>query len=194
MDVYFSEDISEYDGELTFDVYFDGTLISSGNVATVYSTDVYCEYYDANYDYLESGSYTIDLMYGDTLIASETTDVDNDWVTETAAPYTGDYSSQVSSTYWYLDNGDDTYDVGVTEIELDFDFNVDVYGENFTFDVFDADQNPIESYLQPEIYSYSVYCIWNPGYEIPAGGYYIVLYDGDTSDANIIGSGYCEVK
>ena len=194
MDVYFSEDISEYDGELTFDVYFDGTLISSGNVATVYSSDVYCEYYDANYDYLESGSYTIDLMYGDTLIASETTDVDNDWVTETAAPFTGDYSSELSSTDWWLDNGDDTYDVGVTEIELDFYFNVDVYSEDFTFDVFDADGNTIESYIQPQMNSYSVYCIWDPGYEIPAGGYYIQLFDGDTSDAAFIGSGYCEVK
>ena len=194
MDVYFNEDVSEYDGELTFDVYLDGTLISSGNTATVYSYDVYCEYYDVNYDYIESGSYTINLMYGDTLIASETTDVDNDWVTETAAPFTGDYSSEVSSTDWWLDNGDDTYDVGVEEIELDFYFNVDVYGEDFTFDVFDADGNTIESYIVPQVNSYSVYCIWDPGYEIPEGGYYIQLFDGDTSDAAFIGSGYCEVK
>ena len=194
MDVYFNEDVSEYDGELTFDVYLDGTLISSGNTATVYSYDVYCEYYDVNYDYIESGSYTINLMYGDTLVASETTDVDNDWVTETAAPFTGDYSSEVSSTDWWLDNGDDTYDVGVEEIELDFYFNVDVYGEDFTFDVFDADGNTIESYIVPQVNSYSVYCIWDPGYEIPEGGYYIQLFDGDTSDAAFIGSGYCEVK
>ena len=133
-------------------------------------------------------------MYGDTLVASETTDVDNDWVTETAAPFTGDYSSEVSSTDWWLDNGDDTYDVGVDEIELDFYFNVDVYGEDFTFDVFDADGNTIDSYIVPQVNSYSVYCIWDPGYEIPEGGYYIQLFDSDASDANVIGSGYCEVK
>ena len=193
-DVYFNEDISEYDGDLTFDVYLDGSLISSGNEATVYTYDVYCEYYDVNYDYLDSGSYTVTLMYGDTEIASETTDVDNDWVTETAAPFTGDYASEVSSTDWWLDNGDDTYDVGVDQIELDFYFNVDVYGEDFTFDVFDENGNTIDSYIEPQINSYSVYCIWEPGEEIPAGGYYIQLYDGDTSDANLIGSDYCEVK
>ena len=194
MDVYTSEDVSEYDGDLTFDVYCDGSLISSGNLATVYSYDIYCEYADANYDYLDSGSYTLVLMYGDTEIVSETVDVDNDWVTETAAPFTGDYSTEVSSTDWWLDNGDDTYDVGVTQIELDFYFNVDVYGEDFTFDVFDADGNTIESYIEPQINSYSVYCIWTPGYEIPEGGYYIQLFDGDTKDAPFIGSGYCEVK
>ena len=194
MDVYTSEDVSEYDGDLTFDVYCDGSLISSGNLATVYSYDIYCEYADANYDYLDSGSYTLVLMYGDTEIVSETVDVDNDWVTETAAPFTGDYSTEVSSTDWWLDNGDDTYDTGVTQIELDFYFNVDVYGEDFTFDVFDADGNTIESYIEPQINSYSVYCIWTPGYEIPEGGYYIQLFDGDTKDAPFIGSGYCEVK
>ena len=130
-------------------------------------------------------------------ITSMSTTVEETVTTEaTAAPVVGggDYASEVSSTDWWLDNGDDTYDVGVTEIELDFYFNVDVSNESFTFDVFDADGNTIESYIVPQVNSYSVYCIWDPGYEIPEGGYYIQLFDGDTSDAAFIGSGYCEVK
>ena len=70
----------------------------------------------------------------------------------------------------------------------------EVFVQEENFDVFDADGNTIESYIVPTINSYSVYCIWDPGYEIPEGGYYIQLFDSDASDANVIGSGYCEVK
>ena len=193
-EVYFSDDITAYESALTFDVYFNGSLLASDQPAVVYDTTViWCDYATE----LEVGEYEIVVYLNGAEITSMSTTVEETVTTEaTAAPVVGggDYASEVSSTDWWLDNGDDTYDVGVTEIELDFYFNVDVSNESFTFDVFDADGNTIESYIVPQINSYSVYCIWDPGYEIPEGGYYIQLFDGDTSDAAFIGSGYCEVK
>ena len=193
-EVYFSDDITAYESALTFDVYFNGSLLASDQPAVVYDTTViWCDYATE----LEVGEYEIVVYLNGAEITSMSTTVEETVTTEaTAAPVVGggDYASEVSSTDWWLDNGDDTYDVGVTEIELDFYFNVDVSNESFTFDVFDADGNTIESYIAPTINSYSVYCIWDPGYEIPEGGYYIQLFDSDASDANVIGSGYCEVK
>ena len=193
-EVYFSDDITAYESALTFDVYYNGSLLASDQPAVVYDTTViWCDYATE----LEVGEYEIVVYLNGAEITSMSTTVEETVTTEaTAAPVVGggDYASEVSSTDWWLDNGDDTYDVGVTEIELDFYFNVDVSNESFTFDVFDADGNTIESYIAPTINSYSVYCIWDPGYEIPEGGYYIQLFDGDTSDAAFIGSGYCEVK
>ena len=193
-EVYFSDDITAYESALTFDVYYNGSLLASDQPAVVYDTTViWCDYATE----LEVGEYEIVVYLNGAEITSMSTTVDETVTTEaTAAPVVGggDFASEVSSTDWWLDNGDDTYDVGVTEIELDFYFNVDVSNESFTFDVFDADGNTIESYIVPTINSYSVYCIWDPGYEIPEGGYYIQLFDSDASDANVIGSGYCEVK
>ena len=193
-EVYFSDDITAYESALTFDVYFNGSLLASDQPAVVYDTTViWCDYATE----LEVGEYEIVVYLNGAEITSMSTTVEENVTTEaTAAPVVGggDYASEVSSTDWWLDNGDDTYNVGVTEIELDFYFNVDVSNESFTFDVFDADGNTIESYIVPTINSYSVYCIWDPGYEIPEGGYYIQLFDSDASDANVIGSGYCEVK
>ena len=193
-EVYFSDDITAYESALTFDVYYNGSLLASDQPAVVYDTTViWCDYATE----LEVGEYEIVVYLNGAEITSMSTTVDETVTTEaTAAPVVGggDFASEVSSTDWWLDNGDDTYDVGVTEIELDFYFNVDVSNESFTFDVFDADGNTIESYIVPQVNSYSVYCIWDPGYEIPEGGYYIQLFDSDASDANVIGSGYCEVK
>ena len=193
-EVYFSDDITAYESALTFDVYYNGSLLASDQPAVVYDTTViWCDYATE----LEVGEYEIVVYLNGAEITSMSTTVDETVTTEaTAAPVVGggDFASEVSSTDWWLDNGDDTYDVGVTEIELDFYFNVDVSNESFTFDVFDADGNTIESYIVPQVNSYSVYCIWEPGYEIPEGGYYIQLFDSDASDANVIGSGYCEVK
>ena len=193
-EVYFSDDITAYESALTFDVYYNGSLLASDQPAVVYDTTViWCDYATE----LEVGEYEIVVYLNGAEITSMSTTVEENVTTEaTAAPVVGggDFASEVSSTDWWLDNGDDTYDVGVTEIELDFYFNVDVSNESFTFDVFDADGNTIESYIVPTINSYSVYCIWDPGYEIPEGGYYIQLFDSDASDANVIGSGYCEVK
>ena len=193
-EVFFSDDITAYESALTFDVYFNGSLLASDQPAVVAdTTEIWCDYATE----LEVGEYEIVVYLNGAEITSMSTTVEETVTTEaTAAPVVGggDYSSEVSSTDWWLDNGDDTYDVGVTEIELDFYFNVDVSNESFTFDVFDADGNTIESYIVPQVNSYSVYCIWDPGYEIPEGGYYIQLFDSDASDANVIGSGYCEVK
>ena len=190
--IYFPEDISEFDGSVTFDVYYEGQQIASDIAAYVFGSYIWCEYYDEDYDYLDSGEYTVVIKCDGEEIASESTTVDNSWA-ETEA-FNGDLESAVSSTDWWLDNGDDTYDVGVEKIELDVYFNTTISNYELTFDVYDEEGNAIDMYLVPEIYSTSVYCIYDPGYELDAGVYNIQLYDSPESDANMIASGYCEVK
>ena len=190
--VYFSEDVSEYDGSMTFDVYCDGMQIASDMSAYVYSYYVWCEYYDPDYNYLDSGEYTVTLKCDGEEVTSAVTTVDNSW-TETEA-YSGDLQSAVSSTDWWLDNDDDTYDEGVTQIEYDVYFNTTVSSFDFTFDVYDENGEAIEMYLEPQIYSTSVYCIYETDEALPAGIYNIQLYDSPDSSANLVASGYCEVK
>ncbi|MBO4426696.1 MAG: hypothetical protein J5776_06780 [Clostridiales bacterium] len=190
--VYFSEDISDFDGSVTFDVYFEGQQIASDMAAYVFDYYIWCEYYDEDYDYLDSGEYTVVIKCNGEEIASESTSVDNSWA-ETEA-FNGDLSSAVSSTDWWLDNGDDTYDVGVEKIEFDVYFTTTISNYDITFDVYDEDGNAIEMYLEPEIYSTSVYCIYDPGYELDAGVYNIQVYDSPETSANMIASGYCEIK
>ena len=192
--IYTTEDVTEYDGDITFDVYYEGSMIASGVTAYVYSYYICCDYYDPDYNYLASGTYSIAVNYGDVEIAYEDIVVDNSYYETTASTFSGDLASEVYYTDWWWDNDDNTYDVGVEEIEFDVYFNVDVSGYDMTFDVKDGDGNTIDSYVTVQNNGYSVYCIWEPGGEIPAGVYQIGLFDDDTSDANFIISDYCEIK
>ncbi len=192
--IYTTEDVTEYDGDITFDVYYEGSMIASGVTAYVYSYYICCDYYDPDYNYLASGTYSIAVNYGDVEIAYEDIVVDNSYYETTASTFSGDLASEVYYTDWWWDNDDNTYDVGVEEIEFDVYFNVDVSGYDMTFDVKDGDGNTIDSYVTVQNNGYSVYCIWEPGGEIPAGVYAIGLFDGDTADANFIISDYCEIK
>ena len=145
--VYFTEDISAYDGELTFDVYYEGSLIASDVAAYAYSYYVTCEYYNDDWSDLESGNYTVVLNYGDEEIASADLTVDNyvEPQPTSGSAFDGDLSAEVSDYLWYYDSDvDGVYESGTSYIELDVYFDVDVTGMDLTFDVYDADGNAIE--------------------------------------------------
>ena len=57
--VYFSEDISGFDAQFTFDVYYEGDLVASDIDAYVIGTYVWCDYCDPNYENLASGEYEL---------------------------------------------------------------------------------------------------------------------------------------
>ena len=142
-EVDFTDDITAYESNFTFDVYYNGSLLASDQPAVVAdTTEIWCDY--DMWSGFDPGEYEIVVYLDGVEITSMSTTVEEAVTTESTASGAvgGDYASELSSTDWWFDNGDDTYDVGVTEIELDFYFNVDVSNESFTFDVFDADGNP----------------------------------------------------
>ena len=198
--VYFTEDVSEYDGEITFDVYYEGQQIAADEEAYVYYYYAWCEYYDPDYDYLASGEYTVVVKYGDMEITSATTDVDNSYYETTAATFSGntaDLINEIDYTEWYYDSDTDgVYNAGTYSIEFDVYFNVDISGVDFTFDVTNEDGDIIDSYKTPTSGSYYVWCYYtNSDYsELEPGEYTIWLYDGSGSDANLIAKDTCEVK
>lgn len=194
-EVYFTEDISAYADFLSFDVYYEGNLYASAQEPSVYDTYIYCDYYDPDYNDLPAGDYTIVVYCGDEEITSMSTTVEE---VETYEPqptgsFDGDLAAEVSSSDWWLDNGDNTYDEGVYEIELDVYFNVDISNYDITFDIGTAD-GAIEQYCYPEQYTYSVYCKYTSDEPLPADTYIIKVYDGPESDSNLIYEDYCEVK
>ena len=79
MDVYFTEDISSYSNMITYDVYYEGDLIASDRYPSVYSSDLWIEYYNDDYSDLASGDYTIVVKVGDTEFASESVTINNSY-------------------------------------------------------------------------------------------------------------------
>jgi hypothetical protein len=194
--VYFTEDISEYDGELTFDVYYEGSLIASDVAAYVYSYYACCDYYADDWSDLDSGNYTVVLKCGDTEIASADLTVDNYEPQPTSgSAFDGDLAEEVSDYLWYYDTDEDgVYESGTWYIELDVYFNVDVSGMDLTFDVYDADGNALEQYLEPTNWGDSIWCYYSYGDEMPSGEYTIAVYDGADTDSNLVGYATCVVE
>lgn len=75
MCVVFAEDISDYIDSMTFDVYLDGELVYGDQAPYGEDDYIWCDLVIDGP--LESGTYTITAKYGDTVIASESIDVDN---------------------------------------------------------------------------------------------------------------------
>ena len=193
--VYFTEDISEYDGEITFDVYQDGSLYAADQVAYVYSYYVCCDYYNSDWSDLESGNYTVVAKYGDVELASIDLTVDNYEPQPTGSAFDGDLSQEVTDYLWYYDSDEDgVYDSGTWYIELDVYFDVDVSGMDLTFDVYDADGNALEQYMTPSNWGDSIWCYYSYGDEMPAGEYTIAVYDGAETDSNVVFYATCEVQ
>lgn len=75
LSVVFTEDVSDYIDDMTFDVFLDGELIYGDQTPYGDGDYIWC---DLTVDGpLESGTYTVTCYYGDTVIASDYIDVDN---------------------------------------------------------------------------------------------------------------------
>ena len=99
-------------------------------------------------------------------------------------------SNSVTSTDWWLDNDDNTYYYGVTEIEFDVYFDLNIENYSITFDVCDSSGNPIAQNQTPSCFSTYVYCVFKPGYALSVGTYTINVYAGE----DLVASQSCEVK
>ena len=79
MSVVFTEDFSGYADAMSVDVYLNDELVDYGEAFIEEDGEnIWCEFSNGA-DYLETGTYTVVLRYGDYEIASETTIVDNSW-------------------------------------------------------------------------------------------------------------------
>ena len=75
LSVVFTENVSDYINDMTFDVFLDGELLYGDQTPYGDGDYIWC---DITVDGpLESGTYTVTCYYGDTVIASDYIDVDN---------------------------------------------------------------------------------------------------------------------
>ncbi len=75
LSIVFTENVSDYIDDMTFDVFLDGELLYGDQTPYGDGDYIWC---DLTVDGpLESGTYTITCYYGDTVIASDYIDVDN---------------------------------------------------------------------------------------------------------------------
>ena len=85
----FSEDISGYDAQFTFDVYCDGMLIASDVEAYVIGTYVWADYCDPDYEDLASGEYEIAVKCNGADFTTLTITMDNSEAQPTSTAVSG---------------------------------------------------------------------------------------------------------
>lgn len=152
---YFDEDITDYSGLIFYDVYYNGSVILSGQTAEVYDTFFYCAYEDPDYNDLPAGDYYFSVECNGTVTTSDTVTVE-----ETVAPTSsGSGSSGVDYNYdvdglgeladyvvavdWWGDDGNYSYS-DTPAIEYDVYFTSDITYDQvmgITFNVYDEDGN-----------------------------------------------------
>ena len=158
-DVCFLEDISEYESELSFDVYYEGSLYVADQIPTMTSsgTLIYCDYTDPDYADLPEGEYEIVLKCNGVEITTMTTIVE---AVEETEPYPtgassegveynpyyvaeGELGEYVVAVDWWADNGDYTYSY-TYGIEYDIYFTSDLtwdQAKEITYSVYYVDGN-----------------------------------------------------
>ena len=203
--IYFSVDVSDYADDLNFDLYCDGSLVASNQPAEVYSTYIYCDYYDPDYNDLPAGDYEVVVKCGDAEIVTMTTTIDSYETESTASPDSGlnynvygqgELGDYVVATDWWADDDYNNYDSSNGFFEFDIYFTTDVtYDDiqNLTYKFYDSDYNDISGELTipddktnvdggyPDSNGYYfIYAGWLwPDGEIESGYYYIEVYNPD---------------
>lgn len=97
---FYVEDVSEYDGRMTADVYYEGDLIASDITASVYSSWMWVEYDEPDYYNLDDGDYEIVLKCDGDEWISKTMTVTND-AGGGSSPSSGYYDSSFESIVYY---------------------------------------------------------------------------------------------
>ena len=196
-EVYFIDDITAYESALTFDVYFNGSLLASDQPAVVAdTTEIWCDYATE----LEAGEYEIVVYLNGTEITSMSTTVDDAGTTPTVTDdtvsyddYSYDFTAEgqlgdlVQAVDWYLDDGYGYYDFNAG-IEYDIYFSDaltydDVVG--ITFNIYDEDGNTIAE--GETVYGSNI------SYGTNEDGYYYVYLPYQTEDGLASGTYYIEV-
>jgi hypothetical protein len=151
-DIYFLEDVSEYESNLSFDVYYEGNLYAADQPVTMNGTYIYCDYTDPDYFDLMYGEYEIVLKFDGVEVTTLSTTVEEAAVTEPTVtgtssdgieltPFdtaTGELADYVVAVDWWGDNSDYTY-TDTYGIEYDVYFTSDLTWEQaqgITYDVY----------------------------------------------------------
>ncbi len=196
-EVYFIDDITAYESSLTYDVYFNGSLLASDQPAVVAdTTEIWCDYATE----LEAGEYEIVVYLNGTEITSMSTTVEDTGTTPTVTDdtvSTNDYSyvftadgqlaDLVQAVDWYLDDGYGYYSFNYG-IEYDIYFSDaltydDVVG--ITFNIYDGDGNTLAE--GETVYGSNI------SYGTNEDGYYYVYLPYQTDDGLASGTYYIEV-
>ena len=93
--IYFSEDISGYDAQFTFDVFYEGVPIASDVDAYVIGTYVWCDYCDPNCEDLASGEYEFAVKCNGADLTSMTITMVNEEIQPTSSTASGVVSTDV---------------------------------------------------------------------------------------------------
>lgn len=193
--VYFTEDVSEFDGDILFNVYYEGTLYEVDQIAEVYGTYICCNYTSPYFNDLPSGEYSIKVKCGDTVVTTMTAVdiyepralddlvVESEWdqvdKNDTYNFYEvgylgyGDYSANTGIKYYIYFTDELSYDdvAGITYSIYDksgntLDEGLTVYGSNIT------EGTDEQGY-------YFVYLPYSPNPQLGAGKYYIEVFNPD---------------
>lgn len=152
---YFEDDITDYSGLIFYDVYYNGSVILSGQTAEVYGTYFYCTYEDPDYNDLPAGDYYFSVECNGTVTTSDTVTVE-----ETVAPTSsssgssgvdynydvdalGELADYVVAVDWWGDDSNYAYE-NTPAIEYDVYFTSDITYDQvmgITFNVYDEDGN-----------------------------------------------------
>lgn len=196
-EVYFIDDITAYESSLTYDVYFNGSLIDSNLSAVVADTNtIWCDYATE----LEAGEYEIVVYLDGVELTSMSTTVEETGTTPTVTDdtvSTNDYSyvftadgqlaDLVQAVDWYMDDGYGYYSFN-DGIEYDIYFSDaltydDVVG--ITFNIYDEDGNTLAE--GETVYGSNI------SYGTNEDGYYYVYLPYQTEDGLASGTYYIEV-
>ena len=196
-EVYFIDDITAYESSLTYDVYFNGSLIDSNLAAVVADTNtIWCDYATE----LEAGEYEIVVYLDGVELTSMSTTVEETGTTPTVTDdtvSTNDYSyvftadgqlaDLVRAVDWYLDDGYGYYSFN-NGIEYDIYFSDELTYDDvvgITFNIYDEDGNTLAE--GETVYGSNI------SYGTNEDGYYYVYLPYQTEDGLASGTYYIEV-
>ena len=196
-EVYFIDDITAYESSLTYDVYFNGSLIDSNLSAVVADTNtIWCDYATE----LEAGEYEIVVYLDGVELTSMSTTVEETGTTPTVTDdtvSTNDYSyvftadgqlaDLVRAVDWYSDDGYGYYSFN-NGIEYDIYFSDELTYDDvvgITFNIYDEDGNTLAE--GETVYGSNI------SYGTNEDGYYYVYLPYQTEDGLASGTYYIEV-